>query len=196
MTHVKMKIYFFTILLVFLECSNAGSAKNKMTFNCESYKQYSVKQNLKKFTVENIDYKSIDTLYKSTKGFSLLENVIPDEQSYFYSHLEQDCKLVLLSKSSYDGKAVRLYLVNLTQEGAFEKIMLLAEKSSYPGSFSKTISEWDGNRVIVTKVDSYVGKYLEDEDRYSTIVDSVAVNYSYKNGLYKEVSRDSVRTLR
>jgi hypothetical protein len=189
--------------LLQIGCSSKKNESEKeissqvQSFFCEDLK--TLTSNKKKFfNVDSIgSYKSFEKV-KENFYKEYLENSfqIPFEKSklYYFSYLEGvECNLILLQETSQTPNA--LYLIIFSSEGKILSTELLAKKTSYPGSETLIKSRVLNNKILQRiRIEGYVGDYIEKEDRYSEVIDSIYQKLViYDSGLIKVVDKDSVR---
>jgi len=193
------------IILVLVIFSSVYSCSGQLKMNdlgvlsidYQFYNQFSHKFDLDTFNISNLDYNDINSdSFILVDEFDGIKSVFEDEEVYFYSVLQNCRAFVLLSRSNYNGKSIKLYLVSLTKDGHICNKIIIAEKSVYPGSFRKISSFLCESVLTKIKLDSYVSDYIEEEKRYSSIIDSVTFKFDLSDDIYVQIFQDSVRIVR
>ncbi|MEO9965985.1 MAG: hypothetical protein ABJF11_09365 [Reichenbachiella sp.] len=198
---MNIKLSTLIIGAIFLSCcSSKASTENKVSDtnknnDCNSYKQYSKELNTDFFNVEMLRDINFDELASANTNSSIA-SICEDEELYFYSHFEGGCDLILISRNQKVGRSIKMHLVVVSDNGDVLQNIVLAEKTSYPGSVTEISSILNKKKLEVIRTESYVGDYVEDEDRYLSLKDSINTMFIKNEKIFNQISSDSLRSVK
>lgn len=181
-------------------------AQEVSSFNCSAIKK-SLNSGIAINRKEDFDDINIQGLQRVDKVFyenAGLDRVFNAPYSsieiYFYSFTTlAECSVVLLSVDQADDISYQMYLINLDNEGRMKGNLLLSQYISYPDGeeFTRSIFDGKSNDLLQITLKSSIGDYNKDENKYSTIVDSVSSKYEVdKSGFLTLIEKDSIRAIK
>lgn len=203
----KLNSYLWIICLLYSSCSSkkvenpkqddSSILREQQSFNCSELRHFTNgKREL--FNIDSVgsykSHKKVNESFYKKHLESFFKVPFHKNSLYYFSYIDEiECGLVLLQQADQTPNA--LYLLIFSSNGEVLSIELLAKRQSYPGSETVIRSRLLNNNLLQRiRIEGYVGDYVEKEDRYSEIIDSIYQELKIlDNGLIKELDKDSVR---
>lgn len=209
------------LLIVFANCKQVNKEKKeprernvteseikqneKLNF-CELLASKAALKNIKVFDLDKLNlyeenisenlFRKVDSVFiKKYLQKSNLKIDFNTSEIYFYSNIENRfCNSVFLVKSCSGSCILKLIYVNFEGGGKIISSFLLAQYYKYPGGFEGYHSELVNDTIVQYKITRNSDNYIEEEERYYSIIDSITKKYTINNiGLFENISYDSIR---
>lgn len=186
---------FFIILIVFFAfIKNCNNKKQHPTQkDCDYFSNLSNQKKLNSFDIDTLNAENINSLNFNVIEKKDLSKSINIDELYYYSKVENSNLHVLLSKTKFNMTEIKLFLINLNDDCTINKKIVIGENSDFPGGVIKVKSEIKSDTLFVYKKFEFAGEYIESEDRYEELKDTIKLIYLLKTNNFTLIKKDSIR---